>query len=115
MEAIWYLNDTDSRTEEIISDENYPRRFVLNGAYDLPFGKGRRWLSGANRWLDAAICGWQFQGWFIRQSGEALGFDNTVVRGNLHDLVLPVSDRTSEQWFNLAAANLIFERNASRS
>ncbi|MBO0801385.1 MAG: hypothetical protein J2P31_21405, partial [Blastocatellia bacterium] len=114
MEATGYLNETDPRPEEVISDQDYPQRFVLNGIYELPFGKGRKWLSGANRWVDHVIGGWQFQGWYEGQSGEALGFGNAIVRGDLRDIVLPVSARTSEQWFNLAAANSIFERDSAR-
>jgi hypothetical protein len=114
MGAISYLNDSDLRPEEVISDQDFPHRFVLNGIYELPFGKGRKWFGGANRWLDYAIGGWQFQGWFEGQTGEALGFGNAIVRGNLRDIVLPVDKRTSERWFNLDAANTVFERNTAR-
>ena len=113
MEAISYLNDTDPRPEEVISDQDFPHRFVLNGIYELPFGKGRKWLNN-DKWADYAIGGWQLQGWFEGQSGEALGFGNAIVRGNLRDIVLPVDKRTSERWFNLDAANTVFERNNGR-
>jgi carboxypeptidase family protein/TonB-dependent receptor-like protein len=109
MEAISHLNDTDPRPEEVISDQDFPHRFALNGIYELPFGKGRRWFN-ENKWVDYALGGWQLQGWFEGQSGEALGFGNAIVRGNLRDLVLPAGKRSSEQWFNLAAANTVFER-----
>jgi hypothetical protein len=114
MEAINYLNDTDLRPEEVVSDQDFPHRFVLNGIYELPFGKGRKWFNGTSRLLDYAIGGWQLQGWFEGQSGEALGFGNAIVRGDLRDIVLPVSERTSERWFNFAAANSIIERNSAR-
>jgi hypothetical protein len=114
MQAIEYLNDVDARPTEVISDQDYPHRFALNGIYELPFGRGRRFLGGANRWLDLAVGGWQFQGWFEGQSGEALGFGNAIVRGNLRDLVLPVGDRTTDAWFNLEAANRIFERDPAK-
>ena len=114
MEAIGYLNAGDTRLEEVISDQDYPHRFVINGIYQLPFGKGQKWLGGANRWADLAVGGWQFQGWFEGQSGEALGFGNAIVRGNLRDLVLPVGQRTTDAWFNLTAANTVFERDNAK-
>jgi hypothetical protein len=114
MQAIEFLNEQDLRPSEVISDQDYPHRFVINGIYELPFGKGRKWLSGANRWLDLAVGGWQFQGWFEGQSGEALGFGNSIVRGNLRDLVLPVGQRTTDAWFDLAAANRVFERDPAK-
>src|SRR6266542_1231954 len=76
------INDTDPRPEEVISDQDFPHRFVLNGIYELPFGKGRKWLND-NKWVDYAIGGWQLQGWFEGQSGEALGFGNAIVRAIL--------------------------------
>ncbi len=114
MEAVSYLNDSDLRTEEVISEQDFPHRFVLNGIYELPFGKGRKWLNHSNRWVDYMIGGWQLQGWFEGQTGEALGFGNAIVRGNLRDIVLPVGERTTDQWFNLTAANTVFERNNAR-
>ncbi|MDX2031167.1 MAG: carboxypeptidase-like regulatory domain-containing protein [Blastocatellia bacterium] len=114
MQATEFLNDQDLRPSEVISDQDYPHRFVINGIYQLPFGKGQKWLSGANRWAELAIGGWQFQGWFEGQSGEALGFGNAIVRGNLRDLVRPVGQRTAEAWFNLTAANTVFERDPAK-
>jgi hypothetical protein len=114
MQAVEYLNDVDTRPSEVISEQDYPHRFALNGIYELPFGRGRKFFGGAGRWLDLAIGGWQFQGWFEGQSGEALGFGNVIVRGNLRDLILPVSERTTDAWFNLEAANRIFERDPAR-
>ncbi|HEY6400153.1 MAG TPA: TonB-dependent receptor, partial [Blastocatellia bacterium] len=109
MEAIDYLNPTDPRPEEVISDMDFPHRFVLNGIYELPFGKGRKWFNGASRWVDYAIGGWQLQGWFEGQSGQPLGFGNAIVRGDLRDIALPVSERTAEKWFDVTAVNEVFE------
>ena len=114
MEAIGYLNGGDTRLEEVISDQDYPHRFVINGIYQLPFGKGQKMLGRANRWLDLAVGGWHFQGWFEGQSGEALGFGNAILRGNVRDIVLPVDKRTAEAWFDLAAAARVFERDPAK-
>ncbi len=114
MQATESLNDQDLRPSEVISDQDYPLRFALNGIYELPFGKGRKFLGDAGWWTDLLIGGWQFQGWFEGQSGEALGFGNAIVRGNLRDLVLPVGQRTTDRWFNLEAANTVFERDPAK-
>ncbi|HEX4949494.1 MAG TPA: carboxypeptidase-like regulatory domain-containing protein [Blastocatellia bacterium] len=114
MQATEFLNDQDLRPSEVISDQDYPHRFVLNGIYELPFGKGKKFLSDANWFAEAVLGGWQLQGWYEGQSGEALGFGNVIVRGNLRDLVLPVSQRTTDAWFNLTAANTVFERDPAK-
>jgi hypothetical protein len=36
------------------------------------------------------------------------------VRGNLRDLILPVGERTTDRWFDLDAANRIFERDPAK-
>ncbi len=111
MEGIGYLNETDPIVEKVISDQDFPHRFVFSGIYELPFGKGKKFLTNANRWLDALAGGWQLQGWFEGQSGRALGFGNAIFRGNLKDIPIPRSERTAERWFNVDAG---FERNATR-
>jgi hypothetical protein len=114
MQAYEFLNDQDLRPSEVISDQDYPHRFVINGIYELPFGKGKKFLSGANWFTETVFGGWQFQGWFEGQSGEALGFGNAILRGNLRDIVLPVNKRTAEAWFDITAANRVFERDPAR-
>jgi Carboxypeptidase regulatory-like domain/TonB dependent receptor len=111
MEGISYLNDTDPIVEKVISDQDYPHRFVFSGIYELPFGKGKKFLTNAGGLLDAIAGGWQLQGWFEGQSGQALGFGNAIFRGDLKDITLPRSERTAERWFNVDAG---FERTATR-
>jgi hypothetical protein len=40
--------------------------------YELPFGRGKQFLSGANRWLDLAVGGWKFNDIMIIQDGAPL-------------------------------------------
>jgi hypothetical protein len=104
MEALTFRNDSDPRPEEVISDQDYTHRFTLNGIFELPFGRGKRFLGDAGRALDAVFGGWSVQGWFEGQTGDALGFGtNTLFYGNLKDIVLPVGRRTVERWFNTDA------------
>ena len=38
----------------------------------MPFGRGKQFLSGANRWLDLAVGGWKFNDIMIIQDGAPL-------------------------------------------
>jgi len=40
------------------SNDDQTHRFVANSIYDLPFGRGRRFLSGSNGFVNQAIGGW---------------------------------------------------------
>ncbi|MFB3827958.1 MAG: TonB-dependent receptor [Bryobacteraceae bacterium] len=44
-------------------DTSVPKHWVKwNWLFDMPFGRGRRWGSGASRWQDLLIGGWQLAG-----------------------------------------------------
>ena len=86
-----------------------PRYFVGNYVYELPFGKGHRYLASAGRALDAIVGGWQTSGILTLGSGLpfSVNFDSSVqgwpssradIVGNPH-----VSHQTRLQWFNPAA------------
>jgi hypothetical protein len=47
-------------------------RFVNSVVFDLPFGKGRRWMAGSNRAADALFGGWSLSSLMILQSGPYL-------------------------------------------
>ena len=111
MEATAYLNPTDDRPEKVISDQDYPHRFVVSGIAELPFGRGKKVLHNAGGWLNVIIGGWQAQGWYEGQSGQPMGFGNAIFTGNLHDIPLPVVNRNISRWFNIDAG---FERNAAK-
>jgi hypothetical protein len=89
------------------------RRHVLVSSYvyDLPFGKGRRWLSGARGMADYLAGGWQLAGIVQALSGAPLSpsFVTTVQGsvGGRPDVVTgaPVypGERSIQRWFNPAA------------
>ena len=45
-----------------------------NWVYELPFGQGKRWGSGAGRWMNYLIGGWEFDGVIRYQSGSRYNF-----------------------------------------
>lgn len=70
------LNPQDEFLTEIVSPTERPHRFTFSGIYELPIGRGRGIGKNWNRWLDAFLGGWQFQGNYEWQSGEPLVFGN---------------------------------------
>jgi hypothetical protein len=111
MEATSRLNGMESPLEYVISDQDRPHRFVISGIWELPFGKGRKYLSSAPAVVDGILGGWQIQGIYTGQGGPPLGFGNALFIGNIKDIPLPKSRRTPEMWFNINAG---FERNSAR-
>lgn len=58
---------------------------------------------GAHGWLNQTVGGWQTQAIYFAESGPALTFGNIIFNGNLHDIALPSSQRTLNEWFNVNA------------
>jgi hypothetical protein len=46
--------------------------FGLNFSYELPFGKGKRFMASAPRFVDSVLGGWTVSGFMRYQSGSAL-------------------------------------------
>jgi hypothetical protein len=102
MEAVDFLNASDLYPYRSISPQDRPHVLNITAVYELPFGKGKRWLR--NRKLtDMVAGGWTVQGVFQGQSGAPLGWGNILFTGNIKDIVLPVSERSPDRWFNTAA------------
>lgn len=51
---------------------NYDLTHIVKGyaAYQLPFGKGQRWLSGRGRWVNSVVGGWTLGGLILYTSGQ---------------------------------------------
>lgn len=82
--------------------------------YDLPFGKGKRFMNAANRPANAIIGGWQLNGILTLRTGSpfTLGTNNCVGSFSLctPDVVsgkdpksAPSAGRTAAQWFDTSA------------
>ncbi len=65
-------NAYDRRRERAVWDDIPTHRFTSNWIYELPFGKGRRFLSAAGRLADIIAGGWELSGIFIAQTGQFL-------------------------------------------
>jgi hypothetical protein len=111
MEATGYLNSGDALPEKVISDLDRTHRVAASGIFELPFGKGKRYLSGAHRVVEQIAGGWQLQGTTQLNSGAPLSFGPPVSLGNavlltdIRNVPLSGSAQTLDTWFNTAAFN----------
>ena len=82
--------------------------------YDLPFGKGKRFLNSANKVTNGVIGGWQMNGILTLRTGSpfTLGTNNCVgsFNGCTPDLVVgrdpksaPQGGRSAAKWFDTSA------------
>jgi hypothetical protein len=109
MQATSYLNPTDTLPEKVISDLDRPMRHVLAWIYELPFGPGKPFLGSANKAEAKVIGGWQVQTVFTHQTGQALGFGDALLNPGetMANVVLPASQRSVGEWFNVSAFNRV--------
>jgi hypothetical protein len=75
------LNDFDTVLEKRVAAEDRPQRVVISASYDMPFGKGKKIATNANRLLNGLIGGWIVSGIYQRQSGQVLGWGNILYDG----------------------------------
>jgi hypothetical protein len=67
-------NAYDRRSERALSEFDVPQRLTITAAWQLPFGRNRRFLHHASRALDLALGGWQLSTYSTFQSGFPLSF-----------------------------------------
>jgi len=105
LEATGYLNPSDAAPEKVISDLDYPHRFVAVSVMELPVGQGKWLLSNSGRILDSFLGGWQLQVWYEFQSALPLGFGNALLKSGMtmDDIRLPRDRRDTTRWFNVDA------------
>lgn len=91
------FNDVDAFTNTFRwQDSNQPRhRVTAAGTWDLPFGKGRPYLTNASKAVDAAVGGWKAAGVWTYSSGAFIRFGNLIASGS------PCVDNpTPGRWFD---------------
>jgi hypothetical protein len=105
------LNPTDAALNYVIAGQDRPQQLVVSGIWELPFGRGRHWLRSAPALVDHVFGGWQIEAMYHGTSGPPGEFGNILFIGQLHDIVLPRSERKPDRWFNTDAG---FEKNSQR-
>jgi len=68
--------------EGSLSTQNIPNRFTMSATYELPFGKGKKYLTGG-RLLDYIVGGWSLNTFGVIQSG----FPLSVTQSNANSLI----------------------------
>ncbi len=103
--------------ERALSDEHFAHRFVASPIYQLPIGRGKRFLTDSPSAVNALLGGWTLASIVTLSSG---GRANLSVRGNpantgtanrpnwLSEWRLGSGTRSLDRWFDTEA----FERNA---
>jgi len=74
---------------------NARHRLTAASVYELPFGKGRRFMNQSNAVLDGILGGWSLSGLFTYNTGLYLRFGGMLVNGD------PVLENpTAARWFD---------------
>jgi hypothetical protein len=63
---------TNLKYDKSISTQDLPSNFVLSYLYELPVGKGKKFLGNSNRAVDTVLGGWQIGGVQRYESGQAI-------------------------------------------
>ena len=71
-EALTPSNDYDLRLERGLSGFDFRRRWTTSWLYEVPVGRGRRYLGSASRAVDSVLGGWQLGGILTFQDGFPL-------------------------------------------
>jgi len=98
-----FFNDIDLYNDRFtMMDRRRPRHYLrAAGTWELPIGRGRRYLSDINRVLDLLIGGWATSHWLIWQGGSLLTFGAAEVTGDPRQNVPP------GYWFNPAVFKVL--------
>lgn len=106
----FYFNEFDASPSWRPSNNGRPHRIVSSGIYEVPVGKGRRYLASLPKPVDYAAGGWQFGVTYEYQPGPLLDWGSNVFYygANLSDIANV--NRTWDKWFNTAN----FETNSAK-
>ncbi len=110
-----FMDDHNPGLDRGLSDFDVNHRFVTNFVYQLPFGRGKRYLGSVNKVLDAFLGGWRVTGITTFQKGfpysinanDPYGLlDTPYGFGNRADLVGDPNrgfTKSPKEWFNTTA------------
>jgi len=65
-----FQNVYNRRADRAVDPQDIAQRLVISATWDLPLGRGKRWLNGAPFVIDALLGGWQFNGITTFQTGQ---------------------------------------------
>lgn len=92
----WEMDEINKTSAYGLADQNVSQRFTFSYVYQLPFGRGKRWLGGSSGVTNAFLGGWQINGITTANSGtphqifQNFNIDNGDAGSNRPDEVGPV-------------------------
>ena len=96
IEAIDYLNAQDPLPTRSLVDWDRTHRLVIAPSYELPFGKGRKFLANSHPVIKGIVGGWQSVFSTVMQSGDPM-----TIPGNVYLLGDPrLANPTWDRLFN---------------
>jgi len=104
----------DWKAEKAASDFDFTHRLVTSYIYELPVGKGRRFLGDAPAVLNHVLGGWQINGITTLQSGNRFtptvanprtnaGLGGAIRPDRIGDGKLSGSSQSIQRWFDISA------------
>jgi hypothetical protein len=93
---VYYDDVATYLQERTWQPDTQPRhRFTFGGAWELPFGKGRRFPTGAPRFADGFIGGWSVSPTMTWRSGNLLSFPGLIANGDPR-----IDNPGPDRWFD---------------
>jgi carboxypeptidase family protein len=100
--------------ERSLTDFDIPHNLAASWGYELPVGRGKRLLNGANGFTNALLGGWQVQGVVVVRSGRpftptiAADRANIGIGGQRPNRLSSgkLNNPTVERWFDVSAFSL---------
>jgi hypothetical protein len=91
--------------EHKLGGEDRPYRLSLAPIYELPVGRGKRYLTNSPRVVDAVLGGWELTGQWLIQSGTPIVLTynndtNSLYFWDGQNFALPRDQRTLNKWFD---------------
>lgn len=99
MDALDYLNATDSKLEHVISTLDRPHRLAFSAVWELPFGRGRDFGAQWPGVLNQVAGGWAIDAIYQFQSGAPIDFGNLIFTCSSYNQ-LQMRPQSLQEWFN---------------
>ena len=94
--ALQFLNNQNAAPTKSVTDIDSTHVFVVSGVYQLPFGRGRRYFSGAGKAANMILGGWEYSWVGNFRSGRPLNLPTNAYL--IKDPTL--SDSSFDRYFN---------------
>jgi outer membrane receptor protein involved in Fe transport len=97
MEWINIQNAQDVQIDRLVAENDVPHNVGINGSYELPFGRKRKYLSSSGRIVSGILGGWTVNGLVRLQSGMPTTFPANAEP--VHGVDPIPANRTIDQWY----------------